>query len=52
MVLVFPYGTDKIVINQPLGVSSVTNTKRLTSQNRRFLQSLGLTVISDYPKRK
>lgn len=52
MVLVFPYGTNKIVISQPHDVSRDTNTKRLTSQNRRFLQSLGLTVISDYPKRK
>lgn len=52
MVLVFPYGADKIVNNQPPSVSRDTNTKRLTSQNRRFLQSLGLTVTSDYPKRK
>lgn len=52
MGLLFTYGTDKIDINTPNNVSRDTNTKRLTSLNRHFLQSLGLTVLREHPKRK
>lgn len=52
MGLLFSYGADKTGINTSINVSKDTNTKRLTSLNKHFLQSLGLTVIREYPKRK
>lgn len=50
MGLVFPYGADKIAINSPFGISGEVDVRRLTSYNSRFLRSLGLTVIREYPK--
>lgn len=52
MRLIFCYGnTDKTVVNDLNKISRDKNIKRLTPQNKKFLQLLGLTVISEYSKK-
>lgn len=53
MGLIFYYGiNNKTTVNNPVTSSKGMNTDRLTPQNLKFLQSLGLTVIKDYLKIK
>ena len=50
MRLIFYYGNKTVGKDQNTD-SKANNNKRLTTQNKKFLQSLGLTVIRDYPKK-
>lgn len=52
MKLIFCYGnTDKTPVYDWSKISRGKNIKQLTPQNKKFLQLLGLTVISEYPKK-
>ncbi len=52
MRLIFYYGnSNKTVSKDRSGDSKANSIKRLTTQNKKFLELLGLTVISDYPKK-
>lgn len=52
MRLIFYYGNfDKTTVKDRFSDSSDINIGRLTQQNRKFLQSLGLTVIRNYIKK-
>lgn len=52
MGLIFYYGINKTTANKPITSSKDMNIDRLTPQNLKFLQSLGLTVIKDYLNKK
>ena len=52
MRLIFYYGnSNKTVGKNQSRDSKVNSIKRLTTQNKKFLELLGLTVIRDYPKK-
>lgn len=51
MGLIFHYGNvDKTTVKSPFTVSTGTSIKQLTPKNRKFLESIQLTVIRNYPK--